>query len=126
MVDLEDVEVDVVEPVALGDRAREAVRGELPALDEDLLGRAAGGARRLDRGLDLLGGRELELEHHVGQEARPRVAAARVRDAVPGLVRLRRRRRGGRGRAEVRPARDGAQVRRVGLAVPDAHERPGA
>ena len=42
-------EVDVVEPVALGDRARELVGADRALLDQQPLRRAGGGARRLDR-----------------------------------------------------------------------------
>ena len=48
-VDLVGGEVDVVEAVALGDRAGELVGVDRALLEQQLLGRAAGGARLLDR-----------------------------------------------------------------------------
>ncbi len=42
MSTVEDVEVEVVEAVALGDRAGELVLGERAALEQEALGRAAG------------------------------------------------------------------------------------
>ena len=47
-------QVDVVEAEALGGRAGELVGGERAALEQHLLGRAAGGARLLDRRVDAL------------------------------------------------------------------------
>ena len=48
-VDLEDAEVEVVQAVALGQRAREAVGRDRPLVEQDPLGRGARGARGLDR-----------------------------------------------------------------------------
>ena len=47
-VDVVDGQVDVVEPVALGDRPGELVAVDQVALDEQLIRRAAGRARLLD------------------------------------------------------------------------------
>ena len=66
-VDLEDAEVEVIEAVALGDRARELLGGDGLLVEQHALRRDAGRARVLDRTGDglLLG--EAELDHHVGQ-----------------------------------------------------------
>ena len=83
----EDAEVEVVEAVALGQRAREPVLGQRAALEQHPLGRRAGSARGLDRALDLLARDEPQVDDHVGQEAR-RGAPARGRgDARPLLAR---------------------------------------
>ena len=43
------VEVEVLEAVALGDGAGEAVGGQVAGLEQHVLGRAAGAPRLLDR-----------------------------------------------------------------------------
>jgi len=111
-VDPEDREVEVIEAVALGDRACERVGAERPALQQQLLGRRAARPGRLDRLFDALAGDVPELRDDVGQEARPGVPRERRSDAVPGLLglvsvviddrRRVRRRHGWRDRAQVR------------------------
>ena len=82
-VHLEDAEVEVVEAVALGERAREPVLGERAVLEQHPLGRSAGRARALERVLDLLARGELHLHDHVGEEARRGAAARGLGDADP-------------------------------------------
>jgi hypothetical protein len=76
-VDVEDGEVEVVQPVALRDRAGEPVLRERARLQQDLLGQRAPGAGGLDGLLDAVARGEPELDDDVGQEARPAVAGAR-------------------------------------------------
>ena len=68
-VDVVGVEVDVVEPVALGDRAGELIGAEHPLLDHQRLRRAAGRPGLGDRLVDPLGGEVAELDDDVGDEA---------------------------------------------------------
>ena len=68
MVDLELLEIDVVDPVALGDGARELVLGDGAGLDEDVLDLAARCAGGDDRAVDGLGVDHPELDDHVAQE----------------------------------------------------------
>ena len=81
-VDLVGGEVDVVEAVALGDRARELVGGDRALLDQQPLRRAAGGARRLDRRAGDVVGDVAEVDDDVGDEAA--VAAADLRRGQAG------------------------------------------
>ena len=92
----------MIERVALGERARELVLGDRAALEQHLLGRLAGVARRLDRLLGLLLAHEPELDEDVGQEAPARAAQAR------------------RGHARARQRRTAAGARDL------AHQRVGA
>ena len=89
----------MVEPVALGERAGESVGRDHPLVDQDPLGRGAGGARGLDRVVDLALGGQLHLDDHVGQEARRGPPARGLRDAGPALLGV----AGGRG-LRLRPA----------------------
>ena len=101
----------MVEPVALRDRPGQPVGESCPRSMRTLLGRRpAAGGRPRSRDSTWSARRELELEQDVGQEARPGARAARGRDAVPGLLRVRRGRGGrpGRGRAGLRPVGTGA------------------
>ena len=96
-VHLVDGEVDVVEPVALGDRARELLGADLALLEQQRLRRAAGDAGLLDRRLGDLSGGVAELDQDVGDEA-PRVAAVQRRgQAGHDVLRRARQRRRGRG-----------------------------
>ena len=75
-VDAEDAEVEVVEPVALGQRARQRVLRERAVFEQHALGRRARDARALERVVDLLARGEAHVDDHVGEEAL-RGAAAR-------------------------------------------------
>ena len=75
-VDLEDREVDVVEAVALGDRARELLLVQDALLQEGLLEGRAGDPRRLVGVLDAFAVGEPELDDDVGQEALAAAASA--------------------------------------------------
>ena len=79
-VGLVDREVDVLEAEALRHRARELVTGDGARLEQDLLGRAALRLALLDCRLHALGGDEVELHEHVGDQAR--AAAARRSESV--------------------------------------------
>ncbi len=68
----------MVEPVALGERAREAVVGERAPVEQHALGCRPGAARGLQRVLDLCARGEAHVDDHVGEEAR-RGAPARGR-----------------------------------------------
>jgi hypothetical protein len=80
----------VVQAVTLGDGQRELVRAQHPRLQQDALRSDPSGARLRDRGLDLLGAREPELQDHVGQKATA-APAARRGDPVRLLARARER-----------------------------------
>ena len=84
-VDLEDAEVEVVEPVALGDRAGELLGGDGLLVEQHALRRHAGCARGLDGPGDglLLG--EAELDHHVGELPARAAAPGGRRDAGEGF-----------------------------------------
>ena len=69
-IGLEEVQVRVQQPEALGDRARQLVLGQGAALDEDLIRRPAGGARFLYGRVHSLAGQHAELDDDVGDEAR--------------------------------------------------------
>jgi hypothetical protein len=77
-VDLELVQVEVVEAVALGERAGVLVGAQGAALEQQGLRGAPGGARGLDGGFDALALDEAELHDHVGQKA-PAAAPSRGR-----------------------------------------------
>ena len=85
MSTLKDVEVEVVEAVALGHGAGELVLADRALLEEHPLGRAAGGARGLDGGLHHLALGEAELDDDVGEEAAGAAAAAGRGDPVAAL-----------------------------------------
>ena len=82
-VDLVGGEVDVVEAVALGDGAGELVGGDRALLEQQLLGRAAGGARLFDRLAGAVVGDVAEVDEDVGDEAAG--AAAGERRRQPGV-----------------------------------------
>ncbi len=69
-------EVDVVEPVALRERASQLVLGDRAALEQDLLGRLARAARGLHGLVRHLLGHEPELDEDVAEEAAPGAAQA--------------------------------------------------
>jgi hypothetical protein len=85
-VDLEGGEVDVLEAMALCERAGEVVGAQDAGRDELGLGRRPRGPRRGDRRLDARGVAEAEVDDDVGQEARAAGARARLRDAVPAVA----------------------------------------
>ena len=87
-VDLERGEVDVLEAVTLGEGPREVVVADRAGRQELLLGRAAGGARGGDRGLDLVRLAEPQLHDDVGEEAWAAGPARGLRDAVPPVALL--------------------------------------
>ena len=68
-VDVEDVQVQMIEPVALGDRPRQLVLRDDALGEQHHLGGLAGGPGRLDRCIHARGVGEAELHDHVGQEA---------------------------------------------------------
>ena len=77
----------MVEPVALGQRAREPVLRQRATVEQHPLGHRAGSTRGLDRALDPLAGDQPQIDDHVRQKAR-RGAPARGRgDARPLLDR---------------------------------------
>ena len=78
-VDLEDPEVEVIEPVALGDRARELLGGDRLLVEQHPLGRNAGRASGLERAIDRLPIGEPELDHDVGEMAARATAPASAR-----------------------------------------------
>ena len=69
-VDAEDGEIEMIQPVALRERARQLVGCERAAFKQDPLGRRARVARGLDGLFDLLRGDEAQVDDHVGEEAR--------------------------------------------------------
>ena len=73
-VDLEGRQVDVVEALPLGDDAGELVGGEHAALQQHAPGRAAGGARDVDRRVDHLARGEAEVDDDVADQARGEAA----------------------------------------------------
>ncbi len=87
-VDLERREVDVVQAVTLGERARQVVVADRPRGQELLLGGRARGPGGGDRRLDLLGVAQTELDDDVGEEPRTAVAAPRLGDPVPAVALL--------------------------------------
>ena len=99
-VDLVDGEVDVVEAVALGDRARELVGVDRALLEQQLLGGAPGGAGLFDRLARAVFGDEAEIDEDVGDEAAGAAARSRRRQA------RRAARSAGRG-----PARSSRRIR---------------
>ncbi len=80
------VQVEVLEAVALGDGAREALGGEVARLQQDVLGRLARAARLLDRLRHAVAVGEPEVDDDVGEKARGAPGPARLRDA--GRARL--------------------------------------
>ena len=81
MSTLNTPEVEVIEAVALGDRARELLGGDRLLVEQHALGRDAGRPRGLHRAVDGLGVGEPELDDDVGQEAARAAAPARRSDA---------------------------------------------
>ncbi len=91
-VDREHAEIEMIQAIALGERAREAVVGERAAFEQDALGSRAKAARALDRLVDLPARGQPHIDDHVGQEARGGAAAAGPGDAGPlALARSRSR-----------------------------------
>ena len=81
-VDVEDGEVDEVEPVALGERDGDPVGADLPAREQDLLGRRAGLARRPAIASSTCSReRQAELDDDVGRASRATRSRARRRAA---------------------------------------------
>ena len=80
-VRLEDRQVEVVEAVALGDGAREAVGRQGALLDEHLLGHLAAAPSLLHRVRDALAVDEAEVDDDVGEEAGGAAGVARLGDA---------------------------------------------
>ena len=72
----------MVEAVALGDCARERVGCDRTLFQQDRFGRCAAGTGEIDRRVDLLAADELEVDDHIGEEARYGTAL-RACDAVP-------------------------------------------
>ena len=80
-VDLEHAEVEMIEAVALGDRAGELLRGDGLLVEQHPLGRDAGRARVLEGAVDGLPIGEAELDDDVGEMPARAAATGRGRDA---------------------------------------------
>ena len=81
-VNLEQREIDVIEPIALGDGLRELLGGDRTLLEQQVLRRVPRRAGLVDRLLDPLLGGGPELDENVGHE--PGRAGARDRRRQPG------------------------------------------
>ena len=121
-VDLVHGEVDVLEPVALGDRPRELVAVDQAPFEKQVLGGATRVAPFFDRLRGAVLGDIAELDEDVGDEAGGTAAGARRRQARRARHRrgdrrgLDRRGESGR-RGRVTVLGDGTQVRGVVLCV---------
>jgi hypothetical protein len=85
-VNREHRQVEVVEPVALGHGAGQLVLAQGRLLLQQRLGRLAGRARGLDRGVHALAIDEAHLHDHVGEEAARAAATAGRGDALSSLL----------------------------------------
>ncbi len=75
-VDLEHAEVEMIEPIALRDRAGQLLRRDGVCVEQHPFRSHPAGARFLDRLLDALALAEAELDEDVGQEPARTAAAA--------------------------------------------------
>ncbi len=85
-VDLEEVEVDEVDAVALGDGASQSLRRQRTLLDEHRLDGPARLVRLLLGGVHLLGGEHAEHDGGLGVVAGRASQAARTRHAIGDVV----------------------------------------
>ena len=81
-IDLEHAEIEVIEAVPLGHRARELLGGDRLLVEQHALGRDAGRPGGVHGTVDGLGVGEPELDDHIGQEPVRAAAAARRGDAA--------------------------------------------
>ena len=80
------VEIEMVQAVALRKRPSQTVRGDRSAREQNTLWRGAFVARSFDRKVDTLAWSQAHFHDHIGQEARRRTPATRLRSTPGGQL----------------------------------------